>query len=249
MELDELHIAELGSRAKGDGVPVGRGNLGIGRLAVQPPGPARGKDRLLRPDERLAVARVPDQRPAARSFVRQQVDGEGRFPNEDVGPRADEVGHGPHHFLPGRIAQSVHDPPMAVPPFEREGDLAVVRVEMGPVSDQFADAIGRLVDNHVDDRLVAEPLPRRHRVGRVTAEVIQRVENAGDAPLGVGAVGLQQAVLRDDDDVEPRIDGKRRADAGNPAADNQHVGKRVRNPLRIEPHQITPLGRDNHGFV
>ncbi len=113
-------------------------------------------------------------RPAARSFVRQQVDGEGRFPNEDVGPRADEVGHRPHHFLPGRIAQGMHDPPMAVPPFEREGDLAVVRVEMGSVSDQFADALGRLVDNHVDNRLVAEPLPRRHRIGRVTAEVIQR---------------------------------------------------------------------------
>ncbi len=159
MELDEFHVAELGPRAKGDGMPVGRGDLGIGRLAVQPPGPAGGEDRLLGPDERLAVARVPDERPAARPLVRQQVDGEGRFPDEDVGPRADEIGHGPHHFLPGRIAQGMHDPAMAVPPFQREGDLAVVRVEMGPVSDQFADALGRLVNDHVDDRLSQSPFP------------------------------------------------------------------------------------------
>ena len=33
---------------------------------------------------------------------------------------------------------------VAVPSFEREGDLTVVRVEMGSVSDQLADAIDGL---------------------------------------------------------------------------------------------------------
>ena len=192
------------------------------------------------------MAAVPDEGAAARPLVRQQVDRKGRFPDQHVRPRADKLGHRPHHFLAGGVAQRMDDPAMAVPAFQRQSDLAVVRVEVRPIADQLADAVRRLADDHVDDPPVAKPLSGGDRIGRVTAEIVQRIEDAGDPPLRIGAVGLQQAVLRDDDDPEARIDGQRGPDAGDAAADDQHVRKSVRNPFRVEPNEIAAFGGDHN---
>ena len=102
----------------------------------------------------------------------------------------------------------MHDAAMAVPPFQREHDLAVVHVEMRPVFAQFADAIGRFAYDHIDDLRIAESFAGGDRVGRVTAEVIQRIEDAGNSPLGVGAVGLQKPVFGNDDHFQPRGNGQ-----------------------------------------
>ncbi len=133
---------------------------------------------------------------------------------------------------------------MAVAPFLGEIDFAIVRVEMGAVTDQLPDAIGRFADDHVDNLRVAEPFARSHRVGRVALEVVDRIEDPGNAPLRIGTVGLQQTILGDDDHIELGIDGQRRADAGDSAADDQHIGKKMRNPLGIEPDEIAAFGND-----
>lgn len=49
MELNELHVAQLGSRAKGDRVSVARCDRWIGRFAVDLPDTACAENRLLRP--------------------------------------------------------------------------------------------------------------------------------------------------------------------------------------------------------
>src|SRR3984885_13092947 len=133
---------------------------------------------------------------------------------------------------------------MTVAPLLGEVDLAVVRVEVGAVTNQLANAVGRLANHHVDNVRIAEPFAGGHRVGRVTLEVVDRIEDPRDAALRIRAVGLQQAVLGDNDHVERRVDGESRPDAGNAAADYQHVRKEVRNPLGIEADEVTPPARN-----
>ena len=65
MELHELHVAQLGAGAIGDGQAVAGGHFGIGRFAIDLARAAGAEDRLLGPDQRLAVLGVPDQRAAA----------------------------------------------------------------------------------------------------------------------------------------------------------------------------------------
>ena len=100
---------------------------------------------------------------------------------------------------------------MAVTPFLSQIDFAVPRVEVGAITDQLADSIGRFADNHVDNFGVTQPFARGHRVGGVAFEVVDWIENARNPPLGIRTVGLEQAILGDDHHVELGIDGERRA--------------------------------------
>ena len=65
MELHELHVGEFGAGAVGHGVAVAGGDGRVGRFAIDLPRAAGGENRLLGPDEGLAVAFVPDERAAA----------------------------------------------------------------------------------------------------------------------------------------------------------------------------------------
>ena len=66
--------------------------------------------------------------------------------------------------------------------------------------------IGRLAHDHFDHCGIAQLAAGGERIGHVIVEAILRVEHAGDAPLGVAAIGLSQAALGDDDDRKYRID-------------------------------------------
>src|SRR6478735_6411862 len=80
VELHEFHVAQLSTRPEGNGVTVGGGDCRIGRLAKNLSGASGGENRLLGPDDRLAVFLVPNQRAAAGAFEREQIDDEGLFP-------------------------------------------------------------------------------------------------------------------------------------------------------------------------
>ena len=77
----------------------------------------------------------------------------------------------------------------------------------------------------------------------VVLEAIFRIDHAGDAALGVRAVGLLHRVLGDHEHREPRIDFHRGPQPGDAAADHQHVDEVVRNPLGMKRHQIAGDGR------
>jgi hypothetical protein len=68
---------------------------------------------------------------------------------------ADGRVHRAHDFFAGRIAEGVDDAAMAVPPFLREGDLAVLDVEVRAVADQLANALRRFTDDEIDDFAIA----------------------------------------------------------------------------------------------
>ena len=62
---------------------VRRGDIRIGRFAIQPPGSACREDRLLGPDKCLPMAGIPDQRSPTNAFVRQQIDRKRLLPDLD----------------------------------------------------------------------------------------------------------------------------------------------------------------------
>ncbi len=59
-------------------------------------------------------------------------------------------------------------------------------------------------------------------------EAVGRVEHAGDAALGIAAVGFFDALLGDHHDREPRIDRQAARSPAKPAAHDQHVGEEMR---------------------
>ena len=148
------------------------------------------------------------------------------------------VDHRPHHFVAGRVAQRVDDAAMAVAAFAAQEQLAVLDVELRAPVDQLLDLLRRFADDHLDDLAVAQPRAGDQRVGDVVLEAVLGIEHAGDAALGVGAVGLLHRVLGDHQHREPRIDLHRRPQPGDAAADDQHVGEVVRNPLGMEGHEV-----------
>ena len=156
------------------------------------------------------------------------------------GSCAGALDHGPHDFLAGGVAQGVDDAVVAVAPFAPQGQRARLLIEVRAPVDQLAGSApgprGR--PSRRPPRSHSAP-PAVERVGDVIFEAVLGIEHAGDAPLGVVAVRLPQAALGDDQHrLSAGIDGQRRPQPGQPAADDQHVGEAVRHPLGMERHEI-----------
>ncbi len=140
----------------------------------------------------------------------------------------------------------MHDPIVAMSPLAAEGQCAGFEIKVRSPLDQFADSLGRFADHHFDDGPIAELPAGRKRVGDVILETIFGIKHAGDASLGVGAVRFLEVVFADDQHRKLWIAGNRGPQAGQAAADDQHVGKGVRHPLRSEGDEITRGGFE-HG--
>ena len=102
----------------------------------------------------------------------------------------------------------------------------------------------------------ARPPPRSHSeppASSVSATWSSKrssgIEHAGDAALGVVAVRLLDRLLGDDQDRELRIDGQRRPQPGQSAADDQHVGEEVRHALGMKRNEISRNGRGHVSFT
>ena len=238
MKLHELHVAELGPRAKGHGVSVGRGDRRIGRFAVKLPRATGREHDGSRPDEREAAAAIPHQHAAAFAFVGDQVDCQAVFPDPDVRPRPCFGDHCAHDFSTGLVTQRVDDPGMRMPPFQAQRDMAVDLVEMSSPPDQLADPVGCLAHNHLDDFRIAQALARRERIGDVVVEPVVGIEHARDAPLGIVAVALAQLVLGHDEHAVMLGDAQSAAKSGNPAADDQNIGEMVRKVPQVEGDEV-----------
>ena len=120
-------------------------------------------------------------------------------------------------------------------------------VELRAPVDQFADPQGGLAHHVLDHRRIAERAAGFERVGHVVLDAVVRVHDRGHSALSVVAIGLPNRLLGDDHDREPGIDGQRRPQTGQPAADHQHVGKEVRHALGMERDQVS-RDRCGHGW-
>ena len=110
--------------------------------------------------------------------------------------------HGPHDLASRLVAQGVRDPGVRVAAFAPQRDPAVNLVEMRSPADQLADSLGCFPDHHLDDLEVAQSLAGGQRVGDMVVELVFRVEDPGDSPLGVVAVALADLVLGHDEGPE-----------------------------------------------
>ena len=117
-----------------------------------------------------------------------------------------------------------------------------------PQSTSSAMRCGASRTTLLDHGRIAQRAAGLKRVGHVVLEAVVRVEHGGDAPLGVGAVRLADVLLGDDQDREFRIDGQRRPQPGQPAADDQHVGEEVRHALGMERNEISGDGARHNGI-
>ena len=79
---------------------------------------------------------------------------------------------GPHHFMAGRVAQGMNDAAMAMATFARQGELAVLLVEIRPKADQIVDLLGRLADDLFDNFRIAQAGAGDDGVFDVTLEII-----------------------------------------------------------------------------
>ena len=132
----------------------------------------------------------------------EQVEREGVVPERDVGRLPGAGDDRSHDLVAGGVAEGMDDAAMAVAAFARQGELAVLLVEVGAPVDQVVDLVGRLAHHHFDDVAIAEAAAGRQRVLDVVLEAIFRRQNAGDAALGIVAVALLDVVLGDDEDVQ-----------------------------------------------
>ena len=151
-------------------------------------------------------------------------------------------GHRPHDLLAGGVAQGVDDAIVPVTALASQGEASFGRVEAGAPADELLDPPRGLADHPLHDLGIAERAAGLERVGHVVLEAVFRIDHAGDAALGIGAVGVLQAVLGDDQDREPRIGAQGGANPGQPAADDQHVGKVVRDRLGTERDEVARRG-------
>ncbi len=99
--------------------------------------------------------------------------------------------------------------------------------------------VGCFAHDHLDDLGVAQALAGRQRVGDVVVEPVFGVEHAGNAPLGVVAVAFAHLVLGHDQHAVRLGNAQRGPEAGDAAADDQHVGEMMRQFSRVEAHEIT----------
>ena len=169
----------------------------------------------------------------------EQIDSERVRPELGVKLRAGAIDHCPHHFVTGGIAQRVNNAAMAVPALAAQHQFAVFAVEVCAPLDQLLDMPRRLADDHFHHVAVAQIGAGRERILDVVVERVLRVEHARDAALCIRAVGLLHRELGNHQERQPRVDFHRGPQAGNPAADNEHVDEVVRNPLGMKRHQIS----------
>jgi hypothetical protein len=237
MELDELHVDELGAGEIGQGVPVAGVFPGVRGDLVGPADATGGKDH--RPGRE-------DQRPAVRPPVAERATnpvGPGqqrrdRALHVDVDARRhDPVLEGPDHLQPGAVAD-VGQARVGVTAERPLEDPAVARpVEHGAPALQLTDPVRRLLCVELGHPRIVQELAADHRVAEVglpgvlLGDVGQRRR---DATLGHDRVGLAEQRLADDADAGTRRLGlDRRAQPGAAGADHEDV---VRVGLEVVRH-------------
>ena len=247
MELDELHVDELGPGPVREGVAVARALPAIARDLVGTADAARGQDHGFGCEgvESPAIA-VVGQHARYVAIVEQQIDD--RVFHVDLDAQVDGVVlQRANQFQASTIAD-VREARVTVAAEVALVDAAVgSAIEHGAPRLQLADAVGRLSRVEFSHPPVVDVLPTSHRVGKMHLPVVAVVvvaHRGGHAALGHHRVGLAEQGLADEADRDAsrgRFD--RGSQAGAARAYDQHVvALRVRrahqNSLRSV---ITPI--------
>ena len=252
MELHRFHVAERRDAGlERDRAADAFADHAVGRHPIEPSRPARGDDRRLRDvGAQLARGEVASDRPvAAAAFMDQRDRFHALVDGDRLGDRA--VAHRVEHGVAGAV-RDVAGAPLLRAAEVALGDQAVRLVALGEgdllaVDDHLAVAagdaaprhaprrelahrLGRGVDEHPHDALVGAPVAAAHRVLEVHVLVVALpLDDVGERGLHaalrrrrVGALRRHQG--QDDRVVAAPLRADRDAQAGETAADREHIG-------------------------
>ena len=240
VELDELHVAEGCAGLEGERVAAAGHVHRVAGDAEEPAGAAGGEDRRPGLDHHQLGAVPPDpQRPDDPAVVDEQLDHQHVLDHVDAGgqdggaERQREVG--PPDVLGDEDAR------MAVIPARREIVVAVPLLEPGAHLDQLRSRAGASSARARAQGALVHESAADDRVRVVLARVVGGIERGrgrGEAARRVrGRAALAELALDHDEDARARLAGApRRAEGGQPAADDQDVGGERRRCGRADGH-------------
>src|SRR6478752_6345968 len=104
--------------------------------------------------------------------------------------------------------------------------------------DQLLNSLGGFANDHIDDVGVAERAAGDEGVVDMLLEAVVGIHDAGDAALGVAAVGLLDGVFGDDEGAESLVDLICGSQSGEAAADNQHIREEMRQLAGAEGDEV-----------
>ena len=239
MELHELEVADRGPGAVRHGDAVAGGDGRVGRAPVDPAGASRGEDRHHRHVEvELPVVEAHRQRADAAPVQREQVDDELVLVELDAAADLGRLGQGARDLAAGGVAAGVNDARHRVRAFAPQHDLAVHAVEVGADLHELAHAVRALVDEHPDRVLVAEPGAGLDRVLEVEVRRVGLAERGGDAALGEERGRVVEARLGEQPDAPAAGGGDGGRQAGDAAAQDEHVERAPVQLLALEPGDV-----------
>ena len=209
MELDELHVRDLGAGAPGKGHAVAGRNVGVAGVEVDLTAAAGGED-CIRGADRVDLVRLLVEHIGAHAAVGalhadalrdDEVDHNRPLVRPDCGVLLQRADHRGLALLAGDVPR-VEDAAHGVATLAAEVPGAVLLlVELHAAGDEVLDRRRCLGDNLADDRLVTEPRPRDLRVLDVIFKGIGGLRHTADPPLGEIRVAILKPLLGDKDDL------------------------------------------------
>ncbi len=227
MELDELHVDELGARAQRQGMPVRRVLPGIRGDLVGLAHAARGQHDRLGAERDEASRLAPVSESAHDAAAIHQEPGHGAL-HVDFQALMDAVILQCADHLEAGAVSDVREPRRGMPaevPLQDPSVLGAVE-DRAPVL-ELADAVGGLLRVELGHAPVVEQLPAEHRVLEVDLPGIVGVhvrERRGHAPFRHHRVRFSEQGLADHADfgtLRGRLDGRAKTRAAG--SDHQHV--------------------------
>ena len=232
VELEELHVGDVGASAHRHGDAVAGAHARIGRAREELPGAARGEEHRAGEETELgAVTSTHDLRAHASKrgrirFVRldgEEVDGGVVFVKRDVGMRASALQERAFDLF-ARHVRGVDDAVLAVPTLPGEVKLAgLVAGELGAEADELIDGVSALAAHDFHGGVVAEEIASHLGVPDVLLHGVVEGDDGGDAALGVVGGALVGDVLGDDGHLARLSGFEGVAQAGDAAADDEEV--------------------------
>ncbi len=229
VELHELQVGDLGSRAQGERDTVAGGDRGVGR-GGEDLAHAAGRQ-----DDRggvhgahavvLALAHhVQGHARGTAVGVREEIQDE-RVLDGAHAPRTNRLDQRAGDLRAGRVAARVRDPAPVVAALAGELQAALLRlVEVGARLDEPAHGVRALGDEDPHRVLVAQPGARDQGVGQVLLGGVALAEGRGDAALRPAGGAVVEAGLGDDDRGQTGgLAAQGRGQTGDAGADDDDV--------------------------
>ena len=224
MELHELHVADLGARAKCHRDSIAGRDFGIRGVAVNVAQTA-GRQQHGAGADLVQLSRLIENTHAGDAAVfDQQVGGELEFAKRDGLDRRGFQIQRAADLTAGGIAVSVQHAVAAVRSFAGEGNLRSGAIELRAPLDELFDSRRPFFDQHASRFFVDQTVAGLQRVFQVQRDFVVIAERRSNSALRVLRVGLGDFTLGDTENAACGGELDRSAQPGNSRANNDEIG-------------------------